>query len=100
MDHSVRSGRTAAQSVEVFNSTSMHLGTSGDVRASKPGHLMVPSISSFTNVRTDKAGSTGDENTLTISFAAVGSCFEGPPVVEVGNEPGRLCWAPSQPFLR
>jgi hypothetical protein len=105
VDHSVRSGRTAAQSVEVFNSTSMHPGTSGDERTCRPASGRVSPATLWsrrlgTSRWPIKPVAPVTKTRVTVSFAAVCSGFEGPPVVEVGNEPSGLCWAPSQPFLR
>ena len=77
VDHAVRLGRSAAQAFQVFKIAAMHLGAGGDerlgarIRASKTEHLMARVDELLNDGRTDKACSTGDENThYDFSFAS------------------------------
>jgi len=69
VNHAIGSGRSAAQAFQVFKSTSMHLGTSGDKRvgarfwASEAKHLMARIDEFLDDGRANEACGAGDENT-------------------------------------
>jgi hypothetical protein len=69
VDHTLRHGRAPAEAFEVSKIATMHLGARGqerlgsDLRAREAQHLVARVNELWNDGRTDKAGSSGDEDT-------------------------------------
>ena len=69
MDHAIRPGCSAAQTVQILDVAAKHLGAAGGerpgarLRTRQAKHLMACSEKFLDDGRADKAGGTGDENT-------------------------------------
>ncbi len=90
VNHAVRLGCPAAQTLQVFKITSMHLGTPSDkrlgarIRASETEHLMARADQLLNNGGADKAGRSGDEYTHRFILCSdFRGCVRSPVVIEV-----------------